>query len=476
MIFDSLAFAVFLPIVFLLYWKLPQKYRWILLLLANYYFYMSFSPEYVILLLITTGVSYSCALLIKKSEKIRNKKILLGVGIIISLSFLLFYKYASFFTDNIEKLLKSIALPLNDVTLQLLLPIGISFYTFKTISYMVDSYRGKIEPEKHFGYYASYLSFFPTLVSGPIDRAADTIPMIKADKKFSYEDAVYSLRLMVVGFAKKILIADVLSKYVNMVFDNVYEYSGITLMIGAVLFTFQIYCDFSGYSDIAIGTAGLLGIPCKRNFNSPYFAASVKEFWSRWHISLSTWFRDYVYIPLGGSRVKPWRTQLNVMITFLISGLWHGANWTFVIWGGIHGFYQVIENLLLPKGKGKENRNFLKPLRIVITFCLVTIAWIFFRADSVEDAMYVVTAMWNDFSVRNALANLSMTFTGILKIVPFLTALMIYDYISLKKDLLREMSKWKWPIRWIIYIGIVLLMIVLKIHNGTSQQFIYFQF
>lgn len=334
MLFNSFAYAIFLPIVFALYWLLPHKYRWALLLVASYYFYMSWNVKYVGLILFTTIASYVAALLMEKYENKKAKKIVLLATAVLCLGVLFFFKYFNFVSSSVAELLSLISIQFSPLTLKLLLPVGISFYTFQTLSYVIDVYRGDVKAEHHFGYYATFISFFPQLVAGPIERTENLLPQIKAQHTFDYEQATYGLKLMAWGFFKKIVIADSLSVYVSKVYNAPQSFEGFALILATVFFTFQIYCDFSGYSDIAIGTAKLMGINLMTNFKSPYFSTSIKEFWSRWHISLSTWFRDYVYIPLGGNRVSKVRHALNLLITFLVSGLWHGANWTFVLWGG----------------------------------------------------------------------------------------------------------------------------------------------
>lgn len=325
MLFNSIAFAVFLPIVFILYWVFPFKYRWILLLIASYYFYMSWNAKYLLLIVFITAISYAGALLIERAKKWKIKKLLLGGVAFSSLGLLFVFKYWNFALTSLETVCHFASIPLHPITLNLVLPVGISFYTFQTLSYVVDVYRGDVEAESHFGQYAAFISFFPQLVAGPIERTKNLLPQIKKEHFFDYETATYGLKLLAWGFFKKLVIADNLAIYTDQVFKDVYSFRGFSLLVASVFFSFQIYCDFSGYSDIAIGTADLFGIKLMKNFKSPYFSVSIKEFWKRWHISLSSWFQDYVYIPLGGSRVGKLRSYLNLMITFLISGLWHGA-------------------------------------------------------------------------------------------------------------------------------------------------------
>lgn len=334
MTFNSIEFMLFYPIVFAIYWVLPHKFRWFVLLISSYYFYMSWSPRYVVLILFTTIISYVAALLLEKTQVDAMKKYILIGTLMACLGVLFFFKYFNFIGESITDILSMFSIDMHPMTVSLLLPVGISFYTFQTLSYVIDVYRGDTEAEHHFGIYAVFISFFPQLVAGPIERTNNLLPQMKSEKTFDYNMAIYGARQMLWGFFKKLAVADVVAVYVDNAYADLASCTGFDLCMAIFLFTVQIYCDFSGYSDIAIGTAKLLGVNLVKNFSSPYFAVSVKEFWSRWHISLSAWFRDYVYIPLGGNRCSKTRHYLNLLITFLISGLWHGANWTFVAWGG----------------------------------------------------------------------------------------------------------------------------------------------
>lgn len=511
MLFNSLSFALFLPIVFCLYWAIAQKHRWIVLLIASYYFYMSWNPKYVLLILLTTMISYVCGILVEKellavknadgsniseesAKKARAKaKLYIVLALVVCLGVLFFFKYFDFMSESVCSILNAIAIPVHPVTLRLILPVGISFYTFQSLSYVLDVYKGEVEAQKNFGKYALFISFFPQLVAGPIERTRNLMPQLFEDRKFDEEKAVLGLRLMLIGYFKKLVLSDALARYVDKVYDNVHFYFGLSFIVATILFTFQIYCDFSGYSDIAIGTARLLNVDLMKNFDSPYWARSIRQFWSRWHISLSTWFRDYVYIPMGGSRVKKSRHIFNTIFTMLVSGLWHGANWTFVVWGGLHGVYQAIEGLL-KKGSlkkyfdadfsGREN-TFLAKLYAfgqgIVTFALVSFAWIFFRANSMSDAIYVATHLHNGvihFSNAFLKMMIDMGFTNFsfAKVVIGLAVLMTYDYFAQKKDLLVEYGKLPQVVRWLGYLAITCLIVVLKLHGGTTQSFIYFQF
>lgn len=337
MLFNSLQFLIFFPIVILLYYLLPHSKRWIFLLLASYYFYMSWNPAYIVLILISTLVDYFAAIKMSEQDNINKRKIYLFFSLFANLGLLFIFKYFNFFNDSVRLLFQSLGVNYGVPSLSLLLPVGISFYTFQTLSYTIDVYRGVTKPERHFGIFAVYVSFFPQLVAGPIERSERLLPQFRVPVIPNENNFSSGMKLMVWGFFKKVVVADNVAIIVNQVYNNVNEYQGLPLIIATFLFAIQIYCDFSGYSDIAIGSARVMGIHLMKNFNTPYFSKSITEFWKRWHISLSTWFRDYVYIPLGGNRVSKPRHYLNLFLTFLISGLWHGANWTFVIWGALHG-------------------------------------------------------------------------------------------------------------------------------------------
>lgn len=480
MLFNSFAFAVFLPIVFILYWVLPHKMRWILMLAASYYFYMSWNAKYVFLILFTTIISYAAAILLEKTERLRNKKWILVGTTVACLGVLFFFKYFNFVSESVTAVFRLFAIQMNPVLLNLLLPVGISFYTFQTLSYVIDVYKGDVKAEHHFGYYAAFISFFPQLVAGPIERTNNLLPQIKAEHKFDYDQATYGLKLMAWGYFKKIVIADTLSQFVSKVYDAPQGFSGFALVLATVFFTLQIYCDFSGYSDIAIGTAKLLGINLMTNFKSPYFSQSIKEFWSRWHISLSTWFRDYVYIPLGGSRVGKIRHAVNLLITFLVSGLWHGANWTFVIWGGIHGLGQVIENAIVPKNKLKEkSKGGAWIIRVLFVFAFASFAWIFFVSNSLGDAGYVIKHAFDGITtpvayLKNGFVDIGLGKMRFLVVLFEVFLLGIYDYISLKYDCINEISKKPVLVRYFVYLSI--LFIILYFKASVQAEFVYFQF
>lgn len=487
MLFNSLAFAIFFIIVFLLYWLLPHKYRWLLLLASSYYFYISWGFELVIWLILTTCISYLSAKAIEKSKDSTIKKRYMLIAIIGCLSILFIFKYFNFFFNNITDFLRLFSLPIDKLTLKLMLPIGISFYVFKTLSYVIDVYKGNLTAEKHFGIYALYVSFFPQLIAGPIDRASNIIHQFYEEKYFDYIRVTYGLKLLAWGFFKKLVIADNLAIYVNRVFDNVNEYSGLSLIVVAVFFTIQIYCDFSGYTDIAIGVAKMLGITSMKNFASPYFSRSTQEFWRRWHISLSTWFRDYVYIPLGGSKVKECRHYGNLMITFLLSGLWHGANWTFIVWGGLHGFFLVIATMIR-KQKQKsykslglsENNLLVYWINVAITFILVCFLWIFFRANTIGDAFYFINHMFDGLEItktylKTVYNSLGFDLITVVNVFISIIILAVVDFAQLKRDMVEELGKKPLFIRWTIYVAIV-LMVLFNSPFDSGSEFIYFKF
>lgn len=478
MLFNSFSFAVFLPIVFMIYWAVPKKYQWVVILISSYYFYMSWNIKYVFLILFTTVVSYVTANLIEKEKRGHIRKLYMTIAIVASLGVLFFFKYFNFVSASIADFVRLFSIEYSPFMLQVLLPVGISFYTFQTLSYVIDVYRGRVQAEKHFGIYAAFISFFPQLVAGPIERTNNLLPQIKRENYFDYEQASYGMKLMAWGFFKKIVLADTLAIYVDAVYSDVYNYQGMVFVLATFFFAVQIYCDFSGYSDIAIGCAKLFGINLMSNFKSPYFSSSVKEFWSRWHISLSTWFRDYVYIPLGGSRVDAWRHKANLLITFLVSGLWHGANWTYVIWGGVHGIAQILENIL--RFDTKSNKKIYNIVRMCIVFTFVAFAWVFFRAQSIQDAFFVIghslIGIGNPLQyMKDGYAALGMGKVLFRTCMGFILLLGIYDGFSKRYDLINALGRLNVIVRWVIYLTVI-LVILFYAPIGNDSSFIYFQF
>ena len=489
MLFNSLEFLFFFPLVVLFYFLIPHKFRWIFLLAASYYFYMCWKAEYILLIIASTIIDYFAGVKMGQQTSILKRRKFLLLSLASNLGLLFTFKYFNFFNDSLEVLFNQVNIFYDSPTFKLLLPVGISFYTFQTLSYSIDVYRGERKAEKHFGYFALYVSFFPQLVAGPIERSTRLLPQFFEKHEFNAQRVSDGLKLMLWGFFKKVVIADRLAVLVNQVYNNAESYDGISLLLATYFFAFQIYCDFSGYSDIAIGAAQVMGFNLMDNFNRPYYAKSISEFWKRWHISLSTWFRDYLYIPLGGNRVAKWNWYVNLFVTFLISGLWHGANWTFVIWGAIHGFYLVFAiwtkhittkmyNLLGLK-KGTWRRKFID---VFITFHLVLIAWVFFRANSLNDALLVFEKILtvNPIVFLEQLFTLSFTsdlgltsyelFIAIMSII-FMEVIHLYQRHNKMRNFLSNKPR---AIRWSVYYSIVILILLFGEFNLT--EFIYFQF
>lgn len=432
---------------------------------------MSWNTKYIFLIVFTTVITYFCALLIERTTNDHSRKLILYISIFSCLGILFLFKYFDFFNHTILTLLHTFSLELHTATLNLLLPVGISFYTFQTMSYVIDVYKQDIPAEHHLGKYAAFISFFPQLIAGPIERARNLLPQLHKQCVFDYYSATYGLKLMAWGYFKKMVIADNVSPYVQLVFDNPKHFQGFSLVIAVFLFSLQIYCDFSGYSDIAIGVSKLLGIDLMTNFHSPYFSRTLKEFWSRWHISLSTWFKDYVYIPLGGNHCSNLRKYFNLFITFLCSGLWHGANWTYVIWGGIHGTARVIEDILTCRKHPAKGKCF------VYAFCCF--AWIFFVSDSISDAWYVATHLFIGISncetyFYNGIMSINLISFHNLIVGFCILILFAYDAINLRRDSIELLTKQPIVIRYTIYFLLLFLIIYFK--SSTPAEFVYFQF
>ena len=489
MVFNSFGFLIFFPIFFLLYKVLPLKVRWVMMLALCYFFYMSWQADLIYLILFTTLVSYLCARMIEKNaERPGLRKFYMITAVTVSLLVLFFFKYFNFLSNTVTAIFG-----LSEFTLDLILPVGISFYTFQTLSYVIDVYRGTLPAERHFGYYALYVSFFPQLVAGPIERPENLIPQLKTKNPFTANDFTVGMKFMMVGFFKKIVVADQISKYVDAVYNNATGgaeiVNGLTVAIATVLFAVQIYCDFSGYTDIAIGCARVLGIRLMQNFNDPYSAVNIKDFWRRWHISLTSWFTDYVYIPLGGSRCKKWRHLLNVMIVFLLSGIWHGAAWTYVLWGVVHGVYQIVGNLTA-KSRSKiiarigivENSPFDIWSRRVITFILVSLAWMIFRANSFADLgilMKTLFAGWGGVSVGASLEALGLSVVNIVTIILSLIVLKQLDLQINTRPNQDNSALSISPSRSVVYVVVcwcVAIAWIILLASNQESAFIYFQF
>lgn len=478
MLFNSLQFAIFLPVVFAMYWLLPHKYRWMFLLGASYYFYMSWNVKYVFLILLTTGVTYFAALLIEGTGSQSRRKVYLTLAAVICFGVLVIFKYLNFLLESVNDLTSLLAIPLHPVTVKLMLPVGISFYTFQTISYVLDVYYGKVKAERNFGIYATFISFFPQLVAGPIERTDHLLPQIRGEHTFSYEEGIDGLRIMLWGFFKKILIADVAAVYVDQVYADVTGYQGFDLLVVIFLFTIQIYCDFSGYSDIAQGTAKLFGIRLMQNFHSPYLSSSIQEFWRRWHISLSQWFRDYVYIPLGGSRCSTLRKYRNVMITFLLSGLWHGADWSFVLWGGLHGLLQILEQVFRKPIRALKAHRLGRVFSTIAVFVLVSLLWVLFRAENLGQAVYVICHALDGIT-QPALylqTKLPLNRYRILAIGGCILTCGAYDTVTRSRDGMEWFRTLPKAVRCLIGYALITGLIVQIILSTGKTQFVYFQF
>lgn len=473
--FNSLSFAIFCPIVFVLYWAVKDRYKWIILLASSYYFYMCWNVKYIVLIFGTTLISYICALLLEKADSRKLKKLILASALVICLGVLFVYKYYNFTMETIVKVTDRFSIHLNPVTSKLLLPVGISFYTFQTLSYVIDVYRGDLKAEHHFGKYAAFISFFPQLVAGPIERADNLLPQIKEPEKFDYDNAAYGMRLAIVGFFKKLVIADNLGMFVDYVYQAEY-FAGVHVILAIFAFSIQIYCDFSGYSDIAIGTAKLFNINLIKNFDSPYFSASVKEFWRRWHISLSNWFRDYLYIPLGGNRRGFMVSKLNVIFVFLVSGLWHRAGWNYVVWGGMHGVAQLFNNRKVNKN---VKHNAVWWLKVLLTFLFVTLTWMVFRLGITEtvNTLSGLSWRWCSFSesMDRIVDNTLLTHAKLALVAVCAVLLMVYDYFSLKRDLLKEFGRLNVVVRCAVYVFMI-MFILFEMPLVVTSRFIYFQF
>lgn len=476
MLFNSLDYVLFLPLVVILYYLLPHKIRWVLLLAASYFFYMVWNPKYIILIIFSTVVDYTAALLMEKYSDHKRKFLLLSL--FSNLGLLFFFKYFNFFNDSINSIFNIFNIELPYFYNNLLLPMGISFYTFQTLSYTIDVYRGKRKAERHLGYFALYVTYFPQLVAGPIERSTHLLPALKTKQKLKFSNITTGLLIIGIGFFKKMIIADRLAVVVDTIFGDLPYYSGVYLFIGALFFAIQIYCDFSGYSSIAIGSAKLMGHDLMENFKYPFFSKSIKEFWSRWHISLSTWFKDYVYIPLGGNRKGVFITYRNILIVFLVSGLWHGAAWTFIIWGLLNGLYQIIEDIFT-RFLNKYNINFNVPsvFKRLFTFTLTTCTFVVFRAGTMADVKYFFLNIF--YSNYYALFDGSIYSLGLEKAdfnlaIISIFFLFIYEYVKYSVDDTLLKGNFEKGL-----VGILLLLFVLVFGfygEFNASSFIYFQF
>ncbi|MEM9075503.1 MAG: MBOAT family O-acyltransferase [Bacteroidota bacterium] len=482
MLFNSLEFFVFLPLVFFIYWFLTFKslrVQNVFIVIASYLFYGWWDWRFLSLIAISTVVDYYIGINLYKEKRESKRKLLLWGSLVINIGFLGFFKYYNFFAENFVQAFSFFGNTISSRSLNIILPVGISFYTFQTLSYTIDVYRSKLEPTKDFIGFAAFVAFFPQLVAGPIERASNLLPQLQKRRTFNYKQASGGLKLITWGLFKKVAIADSLAPMVDDIFSNVGTYPSSTLFLGVIFFGFQIYGDFSGYSDIAIGTSKLLGIELMSNFKFPYFSRNIAEFWRRWHISLSTWFRDYIYIPLGGSKSSLKTVIRNILLVFLISGFWHGANWTFIAWGAIHALFFIP---LLISGRNRKflnsfvlmglNKSTLKEmLGILTTFVVVTLSWVFFRAESLTHAAHYFKKMFFDMSFRvyNHPLGYRMVDYFIL-----LLLFVLYEYVIRKDE--RNPYKFKSkPLRFILY-TLTIFGTILFYDSGVDRSFIYFQF
>lgn len=486
MLFNSFEFLIFFPVVTVLYFLLPHQWRWLHLLIASCVFYMFFVPVYILILFFTIIIDYFAGIWISNAEGSRRKAFLI-ISLVANIGVLAIFKYYNFFVDNIEILLTQAGLNYHPLPyLSILLPIGLSFHTFQAMSYTIEVYRGNQPPERHFGIYALYVMFYPQLVAGPIERPQNVLHQFHEKHYFDYKNVTDGLKLMVWGLFKKVVVADRVAALANVAFDNAADQGGLMLWAGIVAFSIQIYCDFSGYSDIALGSAQVMGFDLMTNFRRPYFARTIAEFWSRWHISLSTWFRDYLYIPLGGNRVSPGRASFNRFFVFMVSGLWHGANWTFVVWGALHGFYLIFAQYTA-NIRQKVNQalgltripQVLHLIQVGVTVLLASFAWIFFRAKNMHDAWHIISHLHTDLAFARLRADLLAA--GFSNIALFW--MVFFTLVMLGVELLQEnrpdgLRNWlrtkPTVVRWSIYPVAVLLIIFWGVYG--KHNFIYFQF
>lgn len=478
MLFNSISFVIFFVVVTSLYFILPHKFRWMLLLLASCYFYMAFVPIYIAILGFTIVIDYFAGILIERSEG-RKRQMFLIASLVANVGVLMAFKYFNFFNANITELLNHFGIANHIPNLAILLPIGLSFHTFQAMSYTIEVYRGNQQAERHFGIYALYVMFYPQLVAGPIERPQNMLHQFYEKKSITYENFSRGFKLILWGFFKKLVIADRLALYVSLTYKHPSTQTSASLILATIYFAIQIYCDFSGYSDIALGAASVMGFKLMTNFNRPYFATSISGFWRRWHISLSTWFTDYLYISIGGNRVSVPRWYFNLFFVFLISGLWHGANWTFVIWGGLNGLYLVTAIMFRPvtnlyKDAVIHNRllKFLWHIgRSIFTFCLICLTWVFFRADSVRDAFVIIKRI---FTAPGKL-NYSNDFTVIAYPIIGISILLLFEIDQERNHGISSFFMNKSPvIRMATYSFLALVILLIGVFDGG--QFIYFQF
>jgi len=468
MLFNSIHFLFFLPIVVGLYYLLPQKLRWILIFVSSCYFYMTFIPKYIFILFFIIIIDYLSAIAIEKNEG-KLKLTYLIASLIANILLLCFFKYFNFFNDNLAPLFSLFGKDFHPINLQIILPIGLSFHTFQSMSYTIEVYRGKQKAEKHIGYFANYVLFFPQMVAGPIERYDRLGEELKKEQNLIYQNISDGLKLVLFGLFVKMTIADNIAPFVNQIYNDPLKHSSEEVLLGVFMFSFQIYADFFGYSTIALGSAKILGITIMDNFKTPYFSKSVTEFWSRWHISLSSWFKDYLYIPLGGNRVGIPRWSLNILIVFMLSGLWHGANWTFVVWGALHGLVLLIERYFskIFMFEIKKEWSLLNVFLILKTFIVTSFIWIFFRAENFNKAKEIISVIFINNNIKFNLISLKIPLIAII-------GLIIFDFFQYNSRFDKTLNTFKTSYRWAIY---SFLLFCLFAFSGTEKfSFIYFQF
>lgn len=499
MLFTSVSYMIFLPLVFLLYWLLPHKYRWVLLLVASYYFYTCWNAKFIVLIVFTTIVSYFGAIKVEKTVNKSQKKIWLTISIIICLGLLIYFKYFNFLATSITEMFKFFIIPIQLPTYKIILPIGLSFYTFQILGYLIDVYRGSANAETHLGKYAVFVSYFPKLLSGPIETTNTLFPQIHKEQSFSYDQSIYGIKLIAWGLFKKIVIADTLASYVNAAYGNIWTTSENLILTATLAFAIQLYADFSGYIDIASGSSKILGINLSKNFDSPYFSASIKEFWRRWHITLGSWFKNYLFYPILRTKTcsslskicskwlpKYYAQKVPVVFALLIvwffMGLWHGASWNFIIFGLYYAILMIIGLLFAPldkefisKFKINTGSDLYNLFKVLWTFLLVCFGYIFFRTSNLFEAYYVISNLNHiDLSM-----NFHYSVKNIYQIFLFMGIglLFIYDYLSLKYDVIDKIKTLNFVFRWMIYyfiVGATLYFILYT--NLSASNFVYFQF
>jgi len=486
MLFNSFNFIIFFASSVIIYYALPHRFRWMFLLAASVVFYMAWNPALIALIIFSCAFNhfFSHAISINKTRRVK-KRILVFV-LFVNFGLLFVFKYLGFINETFMRLFDFIGVAYNIPEFDIILPMGISFYTFQAVGYVIDVYRGELAHEKNFFKFTLFITFFPQLVAGPIERAGALLPQLFERHKFKLQNISDGGKYMLLGFFRKVVIADRAAVIVNAIYGSPRRYGGLSHILATLLFTAQIYCDFCGYSEIALGCAKMLGVDLMKNFKSPYLSKNIREFWSRWHISLSTWFKDYLYFPLGGSRVGPARGYFNLLVTFIVSGVWHGANWTFFIWGAVHGAYQAVGRLTHPAKKRvlrflrAENFFPVRVFQTIACFLLVSLAWVFFRANNVSDAFYIIASMFRGFEISRAhlfdtLTGLSAGLFDAAALLAMLIILFFIEVFSGETDIHAGLMRRSFAIRFLFYLLIAAFIIAFGVFQNAGQ-FIYFQF